>query len=78
MSGIVRIQTRQDDLRRVVAAWQGRHRRSSAAVRVADEGTLLVEADTPVEAIEDLLRSLGPAPIEVEIIWRGEPDWPQA
>lgn len=78
MSGIVRIQTEAGDLRRVVATWQARHRRSSGAVHVADPSTLLVAADTPVEAIEDLLRALRHTRVEVEIIWRGEPDWPRA
>ena len=69
MSGLVRIRSESNNVRHLVSRWQNRHG-VSGAVYQADPSTLLVTADTSVEALEDLVRSLQSAELEVEIIWR--------
>lgn len=76
MSGLIRIRAHAFDLRRVLARWQSRHR-TSGAVHFADPSTLLMTADTSVEALEDLLHALHESDVELEIIWR-EPEVLQA
>lgn len=67
MRGQIRIRSEEYDVRRVVQRWQTRYR-TSGAVHFADPSTLLVGADTEVEALENLLRSLRPT--DVEVMWR--------
>ena len=69
MSGLVRIRSESRNVRHLVTRWQNRHG-VSGAVYQADPSTLLVTADTSVEALEDLVRSLQSSELEVEIIWR--------
>lgn len=69
MSGLVRIHSESPNVRHLVNRWQHRFG-VSGAVYQADPSTLLVTADTSVEALEDLVRSLQGAELEVEIIWR--------
>lgn len=67
MRGQIRIRSDEYDVRRVVQRWQTRYR-TSGAVHFADPSTLLVGADTEIEALENLLRSLHAT--EVEVMWR--------
>lgn len=67
MRGQIRIRSDAYDIRRVVSRWQSRYR-TSGAVHFADPSTLLVGADTEIEALESLLRSLDAT--DVEVIWR--------
>lgn len=67
MRGQIRIRSDEYDVRRVVQRWQSRYR-TSTAVYFADPSTLLIGADTGVDALENLLRSLQAT--EVEVIWR--------
>jgi hypothetical protein len=69
MSGLVRISSGAPNVRHLVNRWQRRHDVSSAIYQ-ADPSTLLVTADTSVEALEDLVRMLQDSDHEVEIIWR--------
>ncbi|MEX2536653.1 MAG: hypothetical protein WD273_13740 [Trueperaceae bacterium] len=69
MSGLVRISSESPNVRHLVSRWQQRYG-VSGAVHQADPSTLLVTAETSVEAIEDLVRSLQSNDLEVEIIWR--------
>ena len=70
MSGMVRIRAHWPDVRRLVGYWQRRYG-ESGAVHQADPSTLLLTVDTSVEALEELVRLLQHADLEVEIIWRG-------
>lgn len=67
MRGQIRIRSDEYDVRRVVRRWQTRYR-TSGAVHFADPSTLLVGADTEIEALENLLRSLHAT--DVEVMWR--------
>lgn len=67
MRGQIRIRSSEYDVRRVVKRWQLRYK-TSGAVHFADPSTLLVGADTEVEALENLLRALHAT--EVEVMWR--------
>jgi hypothetical protein len=69
MSGLVRIRAESPNVRNLVQRWQHRHE-VSGAIYQAHPSTLLLTADTSVEALEDLVRSFEGAEIEVEIIWR--------
>lgn len=74
-NGLVRIQSRAQHVRRQLNLWQRRHP-SAGAVHISDPATLLLSADTPIDALEDLLLRLEPN--EVEIIWRDPELFPQA
>lgn len=67
MRGQIRIRSGEYDVRRVVQRWQARYKTSSA-VHFGDPSTLLIGADTEIEALENLLRSLHPT--EIEVMWR--------
>lgn len=69
MSGLVRIRSESPNVRNLVSRWQYRHQ-VSGAVYQADPSTLLVTAETSIEALEDLVRTLQGSDLEVEIIWR--------
>jgi hypothetical protein len=69
MSALVRIRCGSRNVRHVVSRWQSRFA-ASGAVYQSDPSTLLVTGETSIEALEDLMRSLGGAETEVEIIWR--------
>lgn len=69
MSGLVRIRSESPNVRHLVSRWQYRHQ-VSGAVYQSDPSTLLVTAETSIEALEDLVRTLQGAELEVEIIWR--------
>jgi hypothetical protein len=69
MSGLVRISSGARNVRHLLNRWQRRHD-VSGAIYQADPSTLLVTADTSVEALEDLIRLLEDSAHEVEIIWR--------
>lgn len=71
MNTVIRISTkgRYMNVRQLVNAWQNRHR-TSGAIHVADPHTLLLNADTSVEALEDLTWALRDSEYDVEIIWR--------
>jgi hypothetical protein len=69
MSGLVRISSGARNVRHLLNWWQRRHH-VSGAIYQADPSTLLVTADTSVEALEDLVRLLQDSDHEVEIIWR--------
>jgi hypothetical protein len=69
MSGLVRISSEARNVRHLLNRWQSRHD-VSGAIYQADPSTLLLTADTSVEALEDLLRMLQGSETEVEIIWR--------
>lgn len=74
-NGLVRIQSRARHVRRELALWQRRHP-GAGAVHLSDPTTLLLSADTPIDALEALLSRLEPH--EVEIIWRDPELFPQA
>ena len=67
MKGQIRIRSDEYDVRRVVQRWQARYG-ASGALHFADPSTLLVGADTEIEALENLLRSLNAT--DVEVMWR--------
>lgn len=69
MSGLIRIRFDSSNVRHLVERWQYRHE-ASGAVHPSAPSTLLLPADTSVEAIEDLVRSLEGADLEIDIIWR--------
>jgi hypothetical protein len=69
MSGLVRIRSESSNVRNLVRRWQHRHV-ASGAIHPSDPSTVLVTADTSVEALEDLVRALQGGTVEVEIIWR--------
>lgn len=66
---MVRIYSDSPNARQLVSRWQERFD-VSGAVYEADSSSLLVTADTSVEALEYLMRSLEGAQVDVEIIWR--------
>lgn len=69
MSGQVRISSEAANVRDLVRRWQHRFD-VSGAVYQANPSTLLVDAETSIEALEDLVSSLQGNDVEVEIIWR--------
>lgn len=67
MSCHLRIHSDARNLHTVLRGWQARHH-TGGAIHVGPPGVVLLGGDTPVGALEELLRTLEPS--EVEMVWR--------